>query len=175
MAVFSLSEQPAGGRYVYSSIYINFYIYIPALVAQKRTTFCPEHSRVEEMIVMSAPKKSFLIYFDNYPMVTALPMEQRGVVLTFLMVYADRVGREEAVSPEEMMEQFPQLSAEARLVCSFMGANVLRDTRRWLNRQKNQTARRPEQKRTPDSDERIREDMARARRALELSRDIPVS
>ena len=48
-------------------------------------------------------------------------MEQRGVVLTFLMVYADRVGREKAVNPEEMMEQFPQLSAEARLVCSFMG------------------------------------------------------
>ena len=43
------------------------------------------------------------------------------MVLTFLMVYADRVGREKAVNPEEMMEQFPQLSAEARLVCSFMG------------------------------------------------------
>ena len=97
-----------------------------------------------------------------------------GVVLTFLMVYADRVGREKAVNPEEMMEQFPQLSAEARLVCSFMGANVLRDTRRWLNRQKNQAARRPEQKGTPDSDKRVREDMARARRALERSLDTPL-
>ena len=54
------------------------------------------------------------------------------------------------------------------------GANVLRDTRRWLNCQKNQAARRPEQKGTPDSDTRVREDMARARRALERSLDTPL-
>ena len=127
---------------------------------------------------MSIPKKSFLLYFDNYPMLAALPLEQRGLVLTVLMVFADRVWRDSAVTLEEVMEGFPGLSPEARLVCGFMGANILRDTRRWLDRQQNQTARqqtrtnrRREQESIPDLDERVKADMERARRILEQFRE----
>lgn len=170
-AVFlrALSGQPASGRYIYSNNNINFYfyIYISALSAQQYTTFFGETATGKEMITVSVPKKSFLLYFDNYPMLAALPLEQRGLVLTVLMVFADRVWRDSAVTPEEVMEGFPGLSPEAQLVCGFMGANVLRDTRRWLDRQQNQAARRQKQERVPDSDERVKADMERARRMLE--------
>lgn len=81
-------------------------------------------------------KKSFLLYFDNYPMVAGLPAEQRGWLLTALMVYGDRVWRDESCTMEEVLDMFPQMSPEARIVCGFMGANILRDTQRWLSRQR---------------------------------------
>lgn len=86
-------------------------------------------------------KKSILIYFDNYPMLNALPPEQRGWLLSALMVYGDRLSRDGSVTLEEILEQFPQLSTEARLVCGFMGTNILRDTRKWLSRQQRGSAR----------------------------------
>lgn len=79
-------------------------------------------------------KKSILIYFDNYPMVASLPMEQRGLLFTILMVYGERLSRENT-DLEEVMEQFPKLSPEAQAVCGFMGANIARDTQKWLSRQ----------------------------------------
>lgn len=87
------------------------------------------------------PKRGFVFYFDNYPTLTALPPEQRGWLLTVLMVYADRVWREPEVNLEEVMEGFPMLSPETRLACGFMGTNILRDTRKWLSRQQRGSAR----------------------------------
>lgn len=126
---------------------------------------------------MSEPKKSFLIYFDNYPMLAALPPEQRGWLLSALMIYADRVWRDGTVSIEEIMEQFPQLSSEARLVCGFMGANVQRDTQRWMSRQRYQGqcggGRKGSVIPVPESAERVEEDMARVRRLLEQEQGGP--
>ena len=60
-------------------------------------------------------KKSFVVYFDSYPILSALPMEQRGLLFSVLMVYADRVWREPSTALEEVMEGFPRLSPEARV------------------------------------------------------------
>lgn len=123
----------------------------------------------KEMIAMALPKKSFLLYFDNYPMLVSLPPEQRGWVVTALMVFADRVWRDSSITLEEIMEQFPQMSSESRLVCGFMGGNILRDTQRWLSRQQRQEAQKKGSS-VPDPEARVKADMELARRALEQSR-----
>lgn len=136
---------------------------------------------------MSNTKKSILIYFDNYPMVISLPPEQRGWLFTALMVYGDRLSRDAEVPLEEILEQFPQLSSEARLVCGFMGANIRRDTQRWLSRQQYQskpipakgtpaaprkcTGPGPASEPTPDQEQKIREDMERTRLLMERLRE----
>ncbi len=126
-------------------------------------------------------KKSILIYFDNYPMFVSLPPEQRGWVVTALMVYGSRLSQEE-ITLEEVMDQFLQLSPEARLVCGFMGANILRDTRKWLSRQQREQAvrsfpaqNRPKRGAPPPltseeraaADRKAVEDMERMRRLME--------
>ena len=121
---------------------------------------------------MKSIKRNILIYLDNYPMLVALPPDQRGWILTALMVYGDRLAREEAVTPEDIMDQFVQLSPEARLVFGFMASNILRDTQKWLSRQRGQSRPAPRKGAppAPDGEQRIREDMERARQALEQSR-----
>ena len=42
---------------------------------------------------MSVAKKSFVVYFDSYPLLAGLSMEQRGLLFSALMIYADRVWR----------------------------------------------------------------------------------
>lgn len=114
---------------------------------------------------MTAVKKGFIVYFNNYPLLSALPMEQRGLLFSALMVYADRVWRDPSVTLEEVLEGFPGLTQETRMACGFMGTAVLRDTEAWLSkqeyRQKRRTASREE------GDRRAREDMERVRRLLE--------
>ena len=121
-------------------------------------------------------KKSILVYFDSYPMLASLPLEQRGLLFTVLLVYGERLSREDT-DLEEIMEQFPRLTPEARLACGFMGANISRDTRRWLSRQQRGSGAAPsfrQRKSAPPtaeekaaSERRAVEDMERTRRALE--------
>lgn len=115
-------------------------------------------------------KKSFVVYFDSYPILSALPMEQRGLLFSVLMVYADRVWREPSTALEEVMEGFPRLSPEARMACGFMGAAIQRDTDAWLNRREYRQQGKPggQKKGDPETaDRRAREDMDRLRRLLE--------
>lgn len=122
-------------------------------------------------------KKSILVYFDSYPMLVALPFEQRGLIFTVLLVYGERLSRENT-DLEEIMEQFPRLTPEARAVCGFMGANISRDTQKWLSRQQRGSVLSPVQRRrggpaplTPKekeaSERRVAEDMERTRRLME--------
>ena len=64
---------------------------------------------------MENEKKSFLFYFDNYPMVQALPPEQRGWLLSALCVYADGVWRDETLTMEQVLEGFPRMDRETRI------------------------------------------------------------
>ena len=115
---------------------------------------------------MSARKKSMLIYYDNYPILASLSMEQRGLLFTALMVYGDRLSRDSGTELEAVLEQFPQLTPEARLVCGFMAGNILRDTEKWLSRQQYRSKQKtPVQ--TPAAEKRTREDMERTRRLME--------
>ena len=83
---------------------------------------------------MAAVKKGFVVYFNNYPLMASLPLEQRGLLFSVLMVYADRVWRDSAVTIEEVMEGFPQLTPETRMACGFMGAAIRQDTQAWLSK-----------------------------------------
>ena len=118
-------------------------------------------------------KKSILVYFDSYPMLVSLPLEQRGLLFTVLLVYGERLSRENT-DLGEVMEQFPQLTPEARAVCGFMGANISRDTQKWLSRQQRGSAAvSPVRKELPAyaSEETVKKDMERTRRLLEQFRE----
>ena len=132
--------------------------------------FIPSPLWGKEMIDMTKPKKSFVVYFDSYPILSALPMEQRGLLFSALMIYADRVWRDRSVTLEEVLEGFPKLSPETRMACGFMGAAIQRDTDAWLNRREYRQQGKTECQKRGDpetANRRAREDMDRLRRLLE--------
>lgn len=119
---------------------------------------------------MSVTKKGFVVYFNNYPLMSALSFEQQGMLFSALMIYADRVWRDRSVTMEEVLEGFPRLSPETRMACGFMGAAIQRDTDAWLNRREYRQQGKPggQKKGDPETaDRRAREDMDRLRRLLE--------
>ncbi|MEY8318607.1 DUF6291 domain-containing protein [Oscillospiraceae bacterium 50-58] len=119
---------------------------------------------------MSVIKKGFVVYFNNYPLMSALPFEQQGMLFSALMIYADRVWRDRSVTLEEVLEGFPRLSPETRMACGFMGAAIQRDTDAWLNRREYRQQGKTECQKRGDpetADRRAREDMDRLRRLLE--------
>ena len=76
----------------------------------------------------------FILYFDNYPALASLTMEQRGLLLTALFTYGDRLRRGTEDTLEEVLDQFPQLDPGAMVVALMMGANLARDHEKWLRR-----------------------------------------
>lgn len=127
---------------------------------------------------MTDKKTGFIFYFDYYAALSALPPEQRGWLITALCVYADRVWRDETVTAEEILAQFPQLSPQSRVAWQFMTSAVDRDTQRWL-RQRQVRMQRRQQHAGADPDgidpqeqaRRFREDALRSRRALDVCRE----
>lgn len=125
---------------------------------------------------MENKKASFLLYFDSYPVLISLPPDQRGWLLTVLYVYADRLGRGEEITMEEVLDSFPQLAEQTRVACGFMGANIFRDTQKWFAQRRARMERRSqwERKSAPavSQEDRLRresEDMERIRRLLNQS------
>ena len=117
---------------------------------------------------MSNAKKSFIFYFDDYPILSALPMEQRGLLFSALVNYASRVWQDPSLTMEEVMDSFPKLSQEARLACAFIGKSILRDAEAWLEKRSYRQGKKGE-KAAPaaGTDRRAREDMERTRRMME--------
>ena len=70
-------------------------------------------------------------YFDNYPMLLTMPPEQRGLLFTALMQYADGRWRGEVTDPEEVLVRWPDMGAQAQMGFRFMASAVDRDTQRW--------------------------------------------
>lgn len=60
---------------------------------------------------MANPKRGFVLYFDNYPMIIALPPDQRGWLITALMEYAERLSRGEGLPPEDLLTRANHPSA----------------------------------------------------------------
>lgn len=126
---------------------------------------------------MANPKRGFVVYFDNYPMLINLPPDQRGWLITALMEYAELAGRGEGVSTEEILARYPPLDPQTRTAFQFMAAAVDRDTQRWLQRQKAGEERRQsrEGERTfpapaPQTIRQEEADRERLRRVLEQAR-----
>ena len=84
---------------------------------------------------MRNEKKSFLIYFDNAPMINGLPPEQRGWLFSALLDYGSRVSRENLTS-ETALSLYPQLNSQTQMVFRFIASTIDRDTQRWLQRQR---------------------------------------
>ncbi len=108
-------------------------------------------------------KKSFVLYFDNYPSIAHLPAEQRGEILSALFEYAQA----EAEGPSELrvvLDQHPAMSAESRMACYFMAKNIQRDTEKW--REKHARYAKAAQERVNKG----KEDMEWIRREIQLRR-----
>ena len=120
---------------------------------------------------MNNIKRNILLYLDSYPMVVSLPLEQRGLLLTALMVYGDRLSRDVGTEAEEIADQFPQLTREANAIFGFMAGNILRDTQKWLNRQQYKGKSGKNRPAVPSSaaeqEQNARENMERTRQLME--------
>ena len=80
-------------------------------------------------------KKSFMLYFDNYPSIAALPADQRGELLVLLYRYA-MAAEEGSADPEEFADQFPDLTPETRMAYRFLAETIRRDTEKWVTKQR---------------------------------------
>ena len=127
---------------------------------------------------MANPKRGFVLYFDNYPMIIALPPDQRGWLITALMEYAERLSRGEGLPPEDLLTRYPPLSPQTKTAFQFMATGVDRDTQRWLQRQRaGEERRRTREGERPSSSaassaQTLQEqaERERLRRVLELSK-----
>lgn len=129
---------------------------------------------------MANPKRGFVLYFDNYPMIIALPPDQRGWLITALMEYAERLSRGEGLPPEDLLTRYPPLSPQTKTAFQFMATGVDRDTQRWLQRQRageerrrTREGERPSPSAAPSA-QALQEqaERERLRRVLELSKGI---
>lgn len=129
---------------------------------------------------MANPKRGFVLYFGNYPMIIALPPDQRGWLITALMEYAERLSRGEGLPPEDLLTRYPPLSPQTKTAFQFMATGVDRDTQRWLQRQRaGEERRRTREGERPSSSaassaQTLQEqaERERLRRVLELSKGI---
>ena len=129
---------------------------------------------------MANPKRGFVLYFDNYPMIIALPPDQRGWLITALMEYAERLSRGEGLPPEDLLTRYPPLSPQTKTAFQFMATGVDRDTQRWLQRQRaGEERRRTREGERPSSSaassaQTLQEqaERERLRRVLELSKGL---
>nr|WP_326216364.1 DUF6291 domain-containing protein [uncultured Oscillibacter sp.] len=80
-------------------------------------------------------KKSFMLYFDNYPSIAALPADQRGELLVLLYRYA-MAAEEGSADPEEFADQFPDLTPETHMAYRFLAETIRRDTEKWVAKQR---------------------------------------
>ena len=125
---------------------------------------------------MANAKRGFVVYFDNYPMLIALPPDQRGWLITALMEYAERTARGEGVPLQDLLDRYPPLSPQTQTALQFMAAAVDRDTQRWLDRRQTALERRQAregERAAPPPGQAARqcqEDHERLRRALELAK-----
>lgn len=110
-------------------------------------------------------KKSFVLYFDAYDHLKALPAEQRGELLLALFEYAKAAAQGQG-EPEETAANHPAMTGETRMAFSFLAQTIRRDTEQWPHKQArcSQAAReRKEQQRTPSGNDRIHEEIRRLR------------
>lgn len=81
-----------------------------------------------------ADKKSFLLYFDMYPMIRDLPAEQKGYLLSAMFEYADAAWRS-SEDPASILQKFPRMGKAARMAYAFIAATIYRDTKKWQEKQ----------------------------------------
>lgn len=81
-------------------------------------------------------KKGFVLYFDSLGLLSLFPPDQIGELLLALYDYACCICETEE-SPEEALSRYPQLDTATRVGFCSMAGHILRDTRKWKQRQTN--------------------------------------
>ena len=79
---------------------------------------------------MAETKKSFLLYFDMYPQIRELSLEQRGALLSALFQFAESEARE-AGSGANLLESAPDMTMETRMAFRFIAETIRRDSEKW--------------------------------------------
>lgn len=80
-------------------------------------------------------KKSFMLYFDNFNSIAALPPEQRGELLLLLYRYAMAADKA-PTDPKVILERYPVLDRAGEMAYSFLAETIRRDTERWKAKQR---------------------------------------
>ncbi len=75
-------------------------------------------------------KKSFLLYFDMYPSIRTLSLEQKGRLLEALFEYA-WAAAEQGGQAETVLAHHPEMSPECRMAFHFVAETIRRDTEKW--------------------------------------------
>jgi hypothetical protein len=91
-------------------------------------------------------KKSFLLYFDSYPLIATLSPEQRGYLLSAVFQYAMGIEQEPDLEAEEIWRQFPEMHEGTRIACGFLFNAILRDTQKWRSQKEARQRRTQERK-----------------------------
>ncbi|CDC68210.1 MULTISPECIES: DUF6291 domain-containing protein [environmental samples] len=82
-----------------------------------------------------AHKKSFVLYFDDFPCVEQLPSDQRGELLSLLFRYAIAEDRE-PTEPMALADQVPGLTEQTRMAFQFIAKTIRRDTVHWKEKER---------------------------------------
>ena len=77
-------------------------------------------------------KKSFMLYFDNYPSIAALPADQRGGAAGAALPLRHGGGGGLCGSGGSLRIQFPNLTPETRMAYRFLAETIRRDTEKWV-------------------------------------------
>lgn len=80
-----------------------------------------------------AHKKSFVLYFDDYPCVEMLPSDQRGELFSLIFRYAIAED-ERPTEPGELLAQVPGLTAQTQMAFQFIAKTIRRDTECWKDK-----------------------------------------
>jgi len=83
---------------------------------------------------MSSGKKSFVLYFDSYPMIARLPPEQRGALLSALFEYA-LASAKAPCEFQQTLRNHPEMTGETGMAFAFLAENIRRDTEKWREKQ----------------------------------------
>lgn len=80
-------------------------------------------------------KKSFVLYFDAYPSIEVLSIEQRGMLLTLLFQFA-RETEDTGTDPLTFLKHCADLTPETRVAFCFIAETIRRDTEKWKAKQR---------------------------------------
>ena len=83
-----------------------------------------------------AEKKSFVLYFDMYPNVRSLPLDQKGELFSAVFEYAAEEAEGDDLRNKEMvLARHPCMDGGTRMAFSFIAEAIHRDTVKWRQKQ----------------------------------------
>ena len=89
-------------------------------------------------------KKSFILYLDAMRLISYLPVEQRGWLITALTAFAWAAIEDPDADWEVIADEYPAMSEECRGLFRFMCGSIARDTATWYSQREARIRRREE-------------------------------